>query len=134
MHRRKIGKIACGRNEHSHLTSRSRCASLLRPRRRARVTGLAAAGGKRRPGQRLLPLHPEARRAAVRRDTDGPELAQLVLRAVRGHMGTQQLVERRYAGAACRVWRGETDEENIIMTQFQEIHVALEARVFVGGK
>lgn len=73
-------------------------------------SGLAAAGGKCRHGQRLLPLHPATRRAAMRRNADGLYAAELVLRAVRGHMGAQQLPKRCDAGAACRVRRGETND------------------------
>lgn len=72
-------------------------------------SGLAAAGGKCWHRQRLLPLHPETRRAAMRRNTDGLDFAKLVLRALRGHMGGQQLPECRDAGAACPVRRGETE-------------------------
>lgn len=71
-------------------------------------SGLAAVGGKCGRGQRLLPLHSKTRRAAVRRNADGPDAAELVLRALRGHVGAQQLPERRDASAACRVRCGET--------------------------
>lgn len=71
-------------------------------------SGLAAAAGNYWRGQRLLPLHPETRGAAMRRNTDGPFLAKLVLRALRGHMGGEQLPEQRDTSAACFVRCGET--------------------------
>lgn len=84
-------------------------------------SGLAAAGGECWPGKRPLPLHPETRRAAMRRNTHGPVSAELVLRALRGHVGAQQLAERCHAGAACRVWCGETRNKNV--TQLEQIYM-----------
>lgn len=78
-------------------------------------TGVAAAGGERGRGQRLLPLHAETRGAAVRRDADGPDPAQLVLRALRGHVGAQQLPARRDAGGACRLRGGETSRTTLAL-------------------
>lgn len=43
----------------------------------------------------------------MRRNSDGSDVAELVPRAIRGHLGEQQLPERRNTGATCLVWRGE---------------------------